>query len=240
MQSKSIIVEGIALALIAAAAVLFWLGLQNEEAIAESWAKRERAYQLADELHQSSDDLTRMARTYAVTGDERYQRWFQEILDIRNGKAPRPTDYHLVYWDIVTGEGARPREEGQPRALRTLMEEAGFTASELALLERSEDESNALTNLENEAFESIRAGDREKAQELLHSDAYHQAKEAIMLPLLEFFREIDRRSAAELVDRVERQTGLNLAFAAVIVALFLLVGSRLALGTRNREADLPG
>lgn len=240
MKSRSIIVEGIALALIAAAAVLFWLGLRNEEAIAESWAKRERAYQLADELHQSSDDLTRMARTYAVTGDERYRQWFQEILDIRNGEAPRPNDYHFVYWDIVTGEGRRPREEGQPMALRTLLEEAGFTAAELALLERSEDESNALTNLENEAFEAIQADDREKAQELLHSDAYHQAKEAIMLPLLEFFREIDRRSAAELADRVERQKNLNLVFAAVIVALLLLVGSRLALGTKNRAADHPG
>jgi hypothetical protein len=29
------------------------------------------SYQAADELRQSSDDLTRLARTYVVTGDEK-------------------------------------------------------------------------------------------------------------------------------------------------------------------------
>ena len=33
--------------------------------------RRYESYQLADELRQSSDDLTRFARTYAATGDER-------------------------------------------------------------------------------------------------------------------------------------------------------------------------
>ncbi|VEF25564.1 Uncharacterised protein [Shewanella baltica] len=34
---------------------------------------RYQSYQVADELRQSSDDLTRLARTYAVTGDEKYE-----------------------------------------------------------------------------------------------------------------------------------------------------------------------
>jgi methyl-accepting chemotaxis protein len=34
---------------------------------------RYRSYLLADELRQSSDDLTRLARTYVVTGDARYE-----------------------------------------------------------------------------------------------------------------------------------------------------------------------
>lgn len=31
------------------------------------------SYKLADELRQSSDDLTRLVRTYAVTGDKSYK-----------------------------------------------------------------------------------------------------------------------------------------------------------------------
>ena len=45
---------------------------------------------LADELLQSSDDLTRMARSYVITGDIKYKRYFGEIYDIREGKQPRP------------------------------------------------------------------------------------------------------------------------------------------------------
>ena len=235
MPSNRHILRGLAVAMIAAAAVLFWLGTKNEESIAESWVKRERAYELADELRQTSDDLTRMARTYAVTGDERYQQWFAEILDIRNGAVPRPVDYHLVYWDLVTVEGTKPREAGDPRALRDMMEEFGFTAAELALLEKSEDESNLLTKLENEAFEAIANGDREKAQELLHSVAYHEAKGAIMTPLLEFFQEINRRSDAELANLVARQANLNRSYYAVIVVLLLLVLGDAVLG-RSRHA----
>ncbi len=42
----------------------------------------------ADHLRQTSDDLTRMARSYVVTGDEKFERYFNEILMIRNGALP--------------------------------------------------------------------------------------------------------------------------------------------------------
>ncbi len=51
---------------------------------------RYQSYQAADELRQSSDDLTRLGRTYVVTGDEKYEKMYMDILDIRNGKKPRP------------------------------------------------------------------------------------------------------------------------------------------------------
>jgi len=107
------ILRALTVAMIAAAAVLFWLGTKNEESISESWVKQKRASELADELCQTSDGLTRMAGTYAVTDDERYRQRFAEILDIRNGAVPRPVDYHLVYWDIVTAAGPKHREAGE-------------------------------------------------------------------------------------------------------------------------------
>ena len=91
------------------------------------------------------------------------------------------------------------------------------------MLEKSEGESNTLTKFENQAFKAIAGGDREKAQELLHSVAYHEAKGAIMTPLLEFFQEISRRSDAELANPVARQANLNRSYYAVIVALLLRV-----------------
>jgi hypothetical protein len=45
--------------------------------------------QLADELRQSSDDLTRTVRSYVVTGNPMDERHYHEILDIRDGKLPR-------------------------------------------------------------------------------------------------------------------------------------------------------
>ncbi|MFP6579361.1 MAG: methyl-accepting chemotaxis protein, partial [Myxococcota bacterium] len=49
-------------------------------AVESAQTRRHQSYLLADELRQSSDDLTRFARTYVVTGNERYKRYFDEVL----------------------------------------------------------------------------------------------------------------------------------------------------------------
>jgi len=53
---------------------------------------RYQSLSLADELRQSSDDLTRMVRSYVITGDHLYKQNYQEILDIRDGKKPDQSD----------------------------------------------------------------------------------------------------------------------------------------------------
>lgn len=236
-------ISAAALLLIGVSSAFVWQGLDTEAAIAESWAQRDRAHLLAHELRQSSDDLTRMARTYAATGDARYRGYFQEILDIRNGDAPRPKDYHMVYWDLVTSGGAddaRPRETGAPVALRELMRAAGFTDAELALLAESESASNALTTLENHAFAAVRAGDLQAAQAMLHSAAYHQAKAQIMLPIRRVIQAMERRTAAEIERLAERQQELNRRFLAANAVLLALVAVALVLAlvaVRHRQRE---
>ena len=232
--------SSLSLVLIGVATMLFWRGIEIEEAIERSWAMREKANLLADELRQTSDDLTRMARTYAATGDERYRQYFQEILDIRNGSAPRPQDYHEVYWDLVTADGERPRPADAPVALRTLMEHAGITPSELDLLAAAEDQSNELTLLENSAFDAVRSGEREVAQQLLHAADYHRTKAQIMRPLLDFFMAVDARSAAQVADLVQRKRAMNRYVLATIVTLLALTAVSLVLAFvahRSRPAS---
>jgi methyl-accepting chemotaxis protein len=77
-------------------------------------------YLLADQLRQSSDDLTRMARTYVVTGDARYRKYYQEILDIRDGRKPRPDRYFYAYWDLVLADAQTPQVSNGPAILRSL------------------------------------------------------------------------------------------------------------------------
>lgn len=65
-------VVGIALAL--AALCIHKLG-QASLAMAEAHRTRYASYRLADELRQSSDD-SRLARTYVVTGDSKWERQY--------------------------------------------------------------------------------------------------------------------------------------------------------------------
>ena len=69
--------------------------------LADANVKRYQSYLLADMLRQSSDDLTRLARTYVLTGDSRYEQQYWDILAIRNGEKPMPQAYERIYWDFV-------------------------------------------------------------------------------------------------------------------------------------------
>ena len=73
-----------------------------------------KSCRLADQLRQSSDDLTRMVRTYAVTGDSTFEEYFHTVLDIRDGKAPRPEDYDRIFWDFkIAGEAMAGNQDGK-------------------------------------------------------------------------------------------------------------------------------
>ncbi len=55
-------------------AIIVSMGLDSaaQQRVADAQLNRFQSNKLADQLRQSSDDLTRMARTYAVTGDATY------------------------------------------------------------------------------------------------------------------------------------------------------------------------
>lgn len=239
MAKVLILISMAMLLLVGVSTVIVWRGLEVEGEIVGKWQQRELAHQLAEELRQSSDDLTRMARTYAATGDERYRRHFQEILDIRNGVAPRPENYHLVYWDLVIGEGEKPRPAGGAVPLRELMQSAGFTAEELLMLEESEDESNRLAAMENNALRVAGEGDLETAGQLLYSPGYHEAKRNIMLPILRFVQAMEGRTAEELAALRDRQKALNRYFLTTVTFLLALLAVALVIGLVAAKRNAP-
>ncbi|MEQ1557051.1 MAG: diguanylate cyclase, partial [Gallionella sp.] len=179
---------------------------------------------LANELRQSSDDLTRMVRTYVVTGKPIYKAHYQEILDIRNGVVARPEGYQGVYWDLVLDDDVRPTARSALRKpLLELMHEASFTPPEFALLVKAKANSDALTAIEFEAMRLRENTDAEaeelwqRARLLLYSPQYHQAKAAIMRPIAEFDRLAAQRNDAAVMN------ASNVALLFRVVMLLLIV-----------------
>ena len=195
---------------------------------------RYHSYTLADELRQSSDDLTRLARTYVVTGDARYEQQYLEILDIRSGKKARPQDYERIYWDFVAAGEASPRPRGETVALAELMKRAGFSEQEFAKLKEAEDNSNALVKTEVVAMNAVKGlfddgngrfvekdgPDMEMARKLLHSDDYHRFKAQIMKPVDAFFALLDGRTRDAVLQAEEAS---RQAFLAAVLLLLLSV-----------------
>ena len=116
--------------LIVLAALLF----VNEGNLQKSEKHRYDSYVLAVLLRQTSDDLTRFARTYVVTGDPRFEIYYRDILAIRNGAKPRPESYERIYWDYLAATGKTPRSEGPAISLDQLLKNVGITQAEFAKL----------------------------------------------------------------------------------------------------------
>lgn len=207
------------------------------------------SYLLADELRQSSDDLTRLGRTYVVTANPEFENEYLRILDIRNGKTPRPQAYHRIYWDFVAAGQNKPRSDGETISLQKLMERGGFSQAEFAKLQEAQTNSDGLVKLEVKAMNAVKglfadsAGnytvrgepDLELARNLLHGPEYHQIKGQIMKPLDDFFVLLEKRTG-DAVSSAE--AGLNQAQNLFIAVLLVLIGEIALLVFFNHKQSL--
>ena len=162
-----------------------------------AYDQKYKSYLLADNFRQSSDDLTRLVRTYAETGDPSFKEQYNAVVEIRNGTRARPEDYHRIYWDFVAGGEAKPRPDGTAVSMHDLMKQAGFTDEEFALLGQANERSDALVTIETEAMNLVDAGApdaKEKATAMVNSPEYHKFKAEIMKPVDAFFVKLENRT----------------------------------------------
>jgi hypothetical protein len=202
----------------------------NQRGLNRSQANRHASLVLAQELRASSDELTRLARTYVVTGDPAHEAAYWRLLDVRNGKQPRP--------------------DGRTVPLRTLMERQGFAAAELAKLQEAEDNSNALVSTERIAMHAVkgeyddgRGGftrkgppDFDLARRIMHDERYHDDKEVIMGPIRRFEELLDSRTERE-TERL-RLWGDLLHLLGLILSAVAVVA--VVLGIRRHAQRLRG
>lgn len=217
-------------------AVLVGNAVLNRRKLVDSQRRHFLSYQLAEELRQSSNDLTRFVRTYVVTGDPKYEQYYRDVLAIRNGEKPRPEHYDRAYWDLLIANGKAPTPPGEAISLQQRMRETGFTDQELAKLRESEGKSNALAQIEDTAIHAIKGQfrddqgrftktgppDQAMALRLVNDDAYHQAKGQIMAPIGEFLAMVDDRTTREL-ERFQSETTLAFRVIEGVLGAFVLV-----------------
>ena len=196
---------------------------------------RYSSYLLTTQLRRSSDELTRLVRTYVSTGNPLFEKQFLEVLSIRNGESPLPVHYDRIYWDFLAIEKSTPPYTlGEPASLLSLMESAGFTEDEFLLMEKAQENSDSLVNLEKIAMNAIKGKyldengeysvtgipDQRMAIDILHSNEYHNAKISIMEPINQFYETLDQRTRAQ-VDHAIKQ--LNFTFNIQLFIFILTV-----------------
>lgn len=170
---------GVALTALVLTGVFVGSLMIHQEKLLEAGHTRFESYRLGQEVTATSDELTRLARTYVVTGDTSFRDRYRHLVDVLEGKAPRP-DGRVISFDA-------------------LLKENGFTAQELELLASANQLSLALVDTEERAFGIVEGsidGTREEAIQLVHGVAYHEAIDRINQPVAHFHTLLDQRTKA--------------------------------------------
>jgi signal transduction histidine kinase/CheY-like chemotaxis protein/HPt (histidine-containing phosphotransfer) domain-containing protein len=222
------------------------LGLRRSDERADVENRRAESFLVADSLRQSSNWLTQMVRLHVSTGQPRYRAYYDEILAIRSGTAPRPLGYDSSFWDRVLAEGTGFVEYGPPRSLVDEMRAADFAPAEFEALNASLRASDDLARLEVEVMDRVApriaqgvddayAADVAPEYQRLVDGAYLAEKGAIMDAIDEFTDLVDRRTSAEVAQAQSdsrRLFAVQIGILTVIVLVSagaLLVTKRLAL-----------
>jgi methyl-accepting chemotaxis protein len=222
----------------------------NQEDVKRSQESRHKSYLLADEFRQSVDDLTRFARTYVVTGDLKYEQYYNEVLAIREGKMPRPENYNKTYWDYVAAGQQRVESSGEAISLADLMTKAGFTGEETTKMYEAKSQADILVRIEGKAFLAMKgkyndgtgkliAGkpDQAMAIGLLHDHNYHMVKARVMKPIDDFIAMQDFRTKSTLEETTKRgKLYLNISIGLLIMLSVIVVVSLI---TINRKVNKP-
>ena len=199
--------------MVALNATIAWLGhldAQVAAAVAAAEHRRLAAFQLAEHLRVRSNDMTRLGRLYVLTGEARYLAYYEELLAIRNGTAPRPDPYDSGFWMRVVAEGKRGVTYGPPRSLRDLLRDHDATAAEFEALDAARAKADELATIELATMrERARRQDAARAPlapeatadlQLRFADADYHRRKADVLGAIEVFTGL-------VDDRLQRETG---------------------------------
>ncbi len=240
--------------LVAALIVVTTLQLAGSQRQSDAENRRAESFLVADSMRQSSNELTNMVRLYVSTGDPRYRDYYNEILAIRSGAAPRPRGYDSSFWDRVLAEGTGFVRYGPRESLVEQMRAADFTPAEFRALNASLTASNRLAQVELEVMDRvarrIRRGvddsylsDVQRDYRRLVDQAYLDEKGVIMAAIGRFIDLVDERTRRDVQDERDTHDALVLVQIAILALIVLLavaamaVISRLAVRPLGRLAD---
>ena len=234
-----------ALVLLAASVFLITEEAANNDLLDKAWNDQIAFDRYADEMRQSSEDLTRMVRNYVSTGDEKYLRYYGLIRDIHQGDQPRPEDYYdsFAYWTSRISRESSSRDTDRLRSAQDLTNDAlsatqestqkslfniikndfKIDSRELLLLLDSEENLQAVLRIEDRAVSAMQEGDVARANDLLHSEIYLDARVAMIEPVFTAINSYNERSMESIVALEERNQNLTRELIIIVSMLFFFV-----------------
>lgn len=207
--------------------------------------QRIAALRMVEDLRRETDTLSRLVRSYVVTGQDRYLTYYHAILAVREGDSPVVVDADpATYWDrVIAGQTAFvPGQEGPRMSMRARMVALGFRGTEIAALERVFTEAEGLKTIEQMAFvatrglydpftrsaASKRALHPEVAIKMVYSQDFDHQRLQVVTAVARLMQLVDQRTGSEVTEaRAQLQMWIVASiFSMAMTALLVLLAFR--------------
>ena len=163
-------------------------------------------------------DLTRTAREYVVTGDDKYKKQYDEHLLVRNGNK-------------VDRHGLKKSYDERFRDIpNSIVPEA-----DKKKLHDSLSASDFLALKEVDAFKLVEDDNFEDAKKLVFGDEYDRQKDLIIEPLLEFTDNMQEDIGNRIVKKVKFSYIYVIVLCLANLILIILINDRLDLSITDEE-----
>ncbi|WP_029409695.1 methyl-accepting chemotaxis protein, partial [Treponema pedis] len=173
----------------------------------------------ADELKQSSEDLTRLCRMFAVTGEKKYNLEYIDIINWRNGKIKRP------------GNAVCSLYAGKTINQYDVFRELGCTEEELSFLNAAIKFSDMLAAFETQAIETVKQKKYVKgpasinenesyhdfAIRILHDEGYQSETEKIMRFINAFCNKLAERMKT-VIEKENKEADTYLLLTSIFIS----------------------
>jgi signal transduction histidine kinase/DNA-binding response OmpR family regulator len=219
---------------------LLFLMAQAHDSLLTTQAHRQQALTLTYALQQETEQLVRLVRAYTFTGEPRYLFYYYDIISIRAGEKPPPTEFNpTTYWDeVIAGRHQHQLPEtGIRSSLADRMTSLGFSQDEFTALNRVLAATEAMNQIEQIAFAATQGlYDPETvdfvsdgtprldfASKLVHDAKYNGLKAELSTAVLALMTLTDERTYKETKAATQRQSQLIMLSFVFMAGTILLV-----------------
>jgi len=211
--------------LLIAFSILSFFANKTKNHLVEVQKRQVKLLLMAQEMRETSINLTSQARSFVATGDSKYLTEYEYIVAWKNGNVPRPnTVHHLL-------------SPGKIISQHDILTQLGCTKEEMSLLEKSSDLSNALVGVELQAMECIRKNRYVKgifemlpgedlkdfALRILYDDVYTNSVAQIMQPVEEFINKLDARMERKVAKATKKMNWYTFTMICTSTFLFFWI-----------------
>ena len=166
-------------------------------------------------------DLTRTAREYVITKNDKYKKLYDDYLLVRDCVNPDRNGEKQSYEDRFDEIPTDIIPEAEKDKLKQSLQESDF----LALKEK-----DAMDLIDSEE-----EGDNDKAIQLVFGDEYDRQKDKIINPLLDFTDNLRTGMGKLIVNKLHFSYGYIIILCLANLMLIFLINDRLDLSIRDEE-----